>query len=473
MTTTKRSWEAYEESYRAKEMKRLADWIQAGESGAVVGLVGCGRSNLLGFLCYRPEVLDNYLPAETHRPAPIPVDLNDLPAHNLATLYRIILRAFDRVSDHLEPTMQRTVKQLYQAHLPERDPFVTQSALHDLLLLFQAQQTRVVLVLNRFDRFCNRATPQMINTLRALRDNFKDTLCYLVGMRQEVAYLDNPEALGDMYDLLDSQVCWVGTMSPEDARFVVHQATHAAAQPPSEVEIEAILKLTGNFPALTRTVSQWWLTGPPTLPPTQWAKLLQARSPIRYRLDQLWEGLTQEEQYVLAKIQGLQTTQKDKDLKQGFQKLAEAHRDGLQRVLEKGLCLPVKVGWQIFGELLFSYVETLEGRPLGTIWLDEHGQIFQGSEPITALPNLQYKILEFFIKHPYKRNDYYTIISNCWPADVSAEGVTTVAVQFHIRELRKLLEPNPAKPVYIINWRGNRAEFHEGGYLFYPEGRPN
>jgi hypothetical protein len=34
--------------------------------------------------------------------------------------------------------------------------------------------------------------------------------------------------------------------------------------------------------------------------------------------------------------------------------------------------------------------------------------------------------------------------------------------------LRKKVEPNPASPCYIINWRGQP----EGGYQFFPEGRP-
>ena len=48
---------------------------------------------------------------------------------------------------------------------------------------------RVVLVVNRFDRFCETSTPQMVNSLRTLRDRFKETLSYIVGMRQEVIYL--------------------------------------------------------------------------------------------------------------------------------------------------------------------------------------------------------------------------------------------------------------------------------------------
>lgn len=71
-------------------------------------------------------------------------------------------------------------------------------ALYDLLRLFEEAEIQVVLVLNRFDRFCETATPQMLNTLRGLRDTFRGTLSYIVGMLQEARYLSEPTDLCDM-----------------------------------------------------------------------------------------------------------------------------------------------------------------------------------------------------------------------------------------------------------------------------------
>jgi hypothetical protein len=47
-------------------------------SGAVVGLAGAGKSNLLGFLCGRPEVVRSYL-APPASVVLVPADLNNLP----------------------------------------------------------------------------------------------------------------------------------------------------------------------------------------------------------------------------------------------------------------------------------------------------------------------------------------------------------------------------------------------------------
>lgn len=125
---SKRAWEAYPSTYRAREMKILSSWIQAGESGSAIGLAGAGKSNLLGFLSHRPEmIVEQYL----------------------------------------------------------TDPFLSQSALREALFWFQEKEIRLALILDPFDQFCQDAPTQVLDNLRGLRDSFKNTLSYLTGLRKE------------------------------------------------------------------------------------------------------------------------------------------------------------------------------------------------------------------------------------------------------------------------------------------------
>src|SRR5512137_2688507 len=102
-------WDSFPPTYRAAEMQTLARWILTGRSGSVVGLPGCGRGNLLGFLCYRPEALRAYLPPNAGPVALVPVDLNQLPSNDASVLYRVILRSFYWMRDYFDPAMQETV----------------------------------------------------------------------------------------------------------------------------------------------------------------------------------------------------------------------------------------------------------------------------------------------------------------------------------------------------------------------------
>jgi hypothetical protein len=454
--------------YRKKEMEILAEWILAGESGSVVGLAGCGRSNLLDFLCHRPEVLATYLPDEAGPVVLIPIDLNDLPANDSSTLYRLILRSFywerKRFAQHLADTITR----LYQENRTSPDPFVSQSALYEVLFAFKHQQNQVVLILNRFDRFCQRTTPEMLNTLRSLRDRFKDTLCFIGGMRQEVAYLPESSALGDMYELLDSN-CWVGAMSDSDAEYVIKKATRTAKTPPTEEEYQKMLALTGNFPALLKPIGNWWLRT--QLPINEWptATALAIQHRFEYRLARLWSGLTQEEQFALSAVQRWQVEaakekKKQSTLEKELAKLNEDHSAVLKRLVDKGVCDQTGAEWQIRGELLAAYISRVGPYSRGGIRLDAKTEtIYQGMTELKDLPPLEYNLLRFLIDHPYKPHPYSKLMNTIW-----AEDRTRNELFLLVRSLRQKIELTLSEPRYLVNRKGNP----EGFYQFYPEGRP-
>ena len=460
--TISQSWAAYPPTYRAREMKILSNWIVSGESGSVVGLNGCGRANLLSFLCYRPEVLQTYLAPQIKRVALIPIDLNNLPANDLSTLYRVILRSFYRVCDQFEPTLQQKITDFYHETRAQQDPFLAQSGLQDLLLVFQAEQFKVVLVLNRFDVFCQVATLQMVNTLRGLRDDFKDTLCYIIGMAQEVAYLPDPTILGDMYELVDNYVCWLGAMNEADGRNLIARATHSATAPPSATEMLTMLSLTGGFPALLRAACQWWLTTDHRPPHSEWSTTLLAELSIQHRLRKIWVGLTQEEQYILAELHKLQPANPR-------QKFGQQHRPILIRLAEKGVCNRSETGWCVSGELLASFVAEVKGRSRGRIWLDDQtGEIYQGQTLVQNLTALEQSVLSFLVKRPRIRHTKTDLIINTWPDELRQQGVTDNSLYQVVSTIRREIEPDPTAPSYLINWRGKP----EGGYQFFPEGRP-
>lgn len=477
-----RAWKSYPATYRAEEMHILANWIVAGESGSVVGLVGSGRSNLLGFLCQRPDVLQQYLPPEASLTTLIPVDFYNLPANDLSSLYRTILHAFYWNRDQFDPGIQQTITDLYLENRAAVDAFLPQRALYELLGLFQEQKWQVVLVLNRFDHFCQTATPQMINTLRGLRDSFKDTLCYLVGMLQDVVYLPDTATLGDMYELLDSHVCWVGALTENDAQHMLNSLMQTAPAQPGRDEVTVMMALSGRFPILLKAISAWWLTNVNRPAATDdWAEALLAEDQIQYRLDRMWNGLTQEEQLALSEVQKLQSqagiTQMGADqssvelsskLLNAFRNLAKQQQLALRRLSAKGLCFQSGPGWWISGGLLAAYVARVEGRVRGRIWVDETARcVYQGQDLIEGLTALQYEILSFLVKNPRIKHTQDDIIDNAWPEEEQRAGITPNALQVHIASLRKKIEPNPAKPRYLITWHGR-----PGGYQFFPEGRP-
>lgn len=464
----------YTSTYRTNEMRVLASWVASGVSGSVVGLIGCGRSNLLRFVCEHPAVLHSYLPPMQQQVVLVSVDLYDLPSDTLADLYRTLLHAFYWIREQLPPVLAQKVYDLYLEHRAITDAFVTQKALYELLLAFQRAQTRVVLVMNRFDYFCTTSTPQMVNTLRGLRDRFKETLSYIVGMRQEVAYLSDPTVLGDMYELFDSHICYVGAMTADDSRDVLASLVRAAPFKLSDTQTATILRLSGGFPSLLKVIGQWWMLSASHLPQSDdWGAILIDDVAVQHRLERLWQGLTQEEKLALSEVHKHHLTSQ-----QALQVRAEAmplpsasYKRSLsvvQRLFEKGCCVYDGFAWRINGELLAAFVQRYTGRIRGRIWLDEMaGLIYQGEQQIEGFTPLEFAILRFLILHPRMRHTSDTIIDNTWPEDDNREAITPNNLQVHISSIRKKIEPNPAKARFLITWHGR-----PGGYLFFPEGKP-
>ncbi|MCB0208005.1 MAG: winged helix-turn-helix domain-containing protein [Anaerolineae bacterium] len=468
-----RSLRIYEDTYRTKEIKLLANWILAGESGTVVGLPGCGRSNLLSFFCHRPEIVRSHLPEQAQSFVVVPVELNDLLVNEFSAFYRIILRAFARVTDLFPSELQSSVTALYEQHQREQDFFVSQSAVYDVLKLCQRHQVQVVLVLNRFEDFCHNATIQMINALRALRDNFKDSLCYIVGMPQQVTYLPDPSILGNMYEILDSRICWVGAMAESDARQLVFQETYAATVSPTDEAITKFLTLTGHFPALLKAVCQWWLTESDRPAMDEWLESLLVNPTIQHRLAKIWYALSQEEQLALSDVHKFHlrmgtSNPQAKSFKEAVEALNAQQYRVLKRLETKGLCTSIERAWYVSGELLERYVADMGGQSRGRIWKSEHDEIFQGAKRLKDLTPLEYNALDFLIRKPYKKHTKDEIIANCWSDVENYAGVDDTALFQMIRQLRLKIEPNPGEPCYIINWRGKP----QGGYRFFPEGRP-
>ncbi|MEM7128715.1 MAG: helix-turn-helix domain-containing protein [Chloroflexota bacterium] len=499
-------WMQLPTTYRQREASQIATWIESGASGCVVGLAESGRSNLLTFLCHRRDVLEEYL-SRGRQVTLIPIDLFNLPANDLSNLYRTILHAFYWERDCVPPDLHAYATELYMANRASVDPFLPQMATYDLLRAFEDADQQVVLVLNRFDRFCATATPQMLNTLRGLRDSFKSTLTYIVGMLQEVIYLANEAEVGDMYDILDRRVCWVGTMTDKDAGEMLLRDVLPKEIAPTSAEMNAILQLSGCFPGLIRTVGFWWLNNARAnasnekIPIEGWQDALLQEPSIQFRLERIWNSLTQEEQLALSETQKLEqqliqagclpsrfaspTLTSSTDaihlpssstaspklpaaLKKALEGLVNHYGYALSRLATKGLCKQVDSIWTIQSRLVAAFVEIHKGRAKGRIWVDEQTkQLHQGQETLQDVTGLQHAILAFMVQNARARLTYDDIISNAWPEEEQRDGISDNALQVHIRSIRKRIEPNPAKPNYLVTWRGT-----PGGYIFYPEGRP-
>lgn len=446
----------YASFYRSREIIELAEWVRAGSSGSIVGLAGSGKSNLMFVLGREPERLRQYLDANVPTVAVITVDLNNLADDRVATLYRLIIRAMFEARDQFDTALQALIASQYEAHKLSIDPFITQNAVRDLLQQSRERNMRLLFLFDQFDTFCQLATPAMTNSLRGLRDAFKEHLCYIVGMRQSLASFANPNVLGELYELLDLHTLWLGPMSHESCIQMVLLETRLAKKSLTDKEIEKLVQLTGGFPSLIKAACQWWLSLSIPVPVARWESNLLNLSAMQYRLQEIWHGLDGDEQSLLIEL-----IQERLDLQQ--------QSPSWNQLIRKGVCIYVDGQWRVAGDLLKRFVETAVSPLDGTLWFDDMtGNIFKGEAIVREMAPLEQSVLQFLLNNPFQRHTKTDIIVNAWPKELRSLGVTDDSLYQVVAALRRKIEPNPSKPSYLVTWRGRP----EGGYQLYPNGSP-
>jgi hypothetical protein len=466
--SSRRVLETYPSNYRTKEIKALAYWIRAGESGSIIGLAGAGKSNLIGFLSRQSEVMMHYLKEPSLKLALILVDLNNLPGNDLATLHRVILRSLYEACGQLaviEESLPATIQDLYRKVEEKTDPFVSQSALREALFLFREKGIRLVLMLDPFDPFCQSATTQVLDNLRGLRDSFKATLSYIVGLRHELAYIRDPIEIGELYEILDTHVCWLGAMERDDARWVISQVEEGMGQSFGDEQIKWLINLTGGYPALLRAASLWLARVPSTLDRSVWEKQLLTEPSIQNRLNDLWQGLTGEEQAALSALQMALAIGADKERRENLRQTEEKHQYAFARLQTKHLCTKTDTGLMIFSPLFTKFIAGVKGTIAGKIGHDPKiDRFFRGERELTDLSEQDRRLLRHFLDYPLAVHSVDDLIDAAW-TEYDSGGVSNAAVQQAIRHLRKRIELNPAKPCYLTTQHGS-------GYRFFPEGAP-
>ncbi|MCB0084077.1 MAG: response regulator transcription factor, partial [Caldilineaceae bacterium] len=425
-------WLDYRPTYRVEEVKAILQWVRTGASGSVIGLNGSGKSDLIGFLCHRTDVLQRHLGHAAHQVTLLPMDLNNLPDNTLAALFRVILRTFYEYQQRFDSETRWLISHLYIANRAATDPFLSQSALRELLLYLQQRRHRVVFALDRFDLFCSMVTSEMGDALRGLRDSFKDTLSYIASMRLGLSYLPEPELLGDLHRLLDQHVCYVGPMSERDTRETILRRTDVAAEPPSAPEMAQIWRLSGGYPSLVLVICRWWLSQTVRVPLAHWPDRLLAQASVRHRLEDIWAGLTQEEQVVMTAVQKSALLDRHEQSTVGQQ-----HAHVLAHLAERKLCIRQEGSWRIFSELLAAHVAKVGGYSRGKISFDTTTKtLYHGTESLSGLTPKEQALLQYLVGQPYQQHSYTDLIVAVWNEEERYHGVSNDSLYQLARTLR-------------------------------------
>ena len=241
-------WDDYPADYRTSQVQRILSAVQAGESAAVIGLSGSGKSNLLGYLAHR------WGKAGT-RPRLVLVDCNRLTDPSSSGFYRLVRAALGDLST-------------------APNELITLEALLDQIL---AAPSPLGLLLDRFDALTEQTHSSIYSNLRALRDDHKYELAYVIATRHPL------DPHNELAELFFAHTLWLGPLSESDTAWnVARYAQRSGLNWDIEVRRQMAV-LSGGYPALLRAICEAHTDGCP-LSTTD----LSQHPAVQRRLDEFW-----------------------------------------------------------------------------------------------------------------------------------------------------------------------------------------
>ncbi len=288
-------WDSYPENYRSAEIQEIVAAVQAGECISLIGLSGAGKSNLLGYL--------------VHRSTPsgirfIHVDCNYLSGADPTSLFTAILEGLDALTSS-SATLQGIIKAVRAT--------------------LETTGNKLCFIFDRFELFdlSSEGYKVIANNLRALRDNFKYELTYILSMRHPL----EPE--NELAELFLAHTLWLGPLTTSDAKWSVQQYAGRHELQWNDAITEKIVSISGGYPSMLRAVCEAASAGIPFK-----ESELRKFNSVERRLDEFWADAPDDVALKESRLQELSLFQKVSKTRGGNQELTAAE----QRLLDHLKC---------------------------------------------------------------------------------------------------------------------------------------
>ncbi len=419
-------WDAFPANYREHEVAQIDAWIDAVESGLIVGLSGAGKSNVLGFVAHRLKGHGTLL-----RPL---LDLNRLPEPTLAAFLRQLLAALDdTASAGLPSDALVKLRGITDRGLAQTDAFLLGRSVEAALALLCGEMgLRTVILMDRFDVALERFEASFFNNLRAWRDAHKTRLTYVVAARRDWPDWPNLPALSEFTDLIAGRTCWVGALSPGDLRW---NLVRFAGEKPTKKLVERMAELSGGHAGLLKAL---WAAGAASSVSSKGAGGIEARPSewlkhggVRRQCQELWDDLP-------ATVQ---------------ESLRSWQAGGAKNyLLNTGLSDGSNGEPHLTSSVFAAFVREQAGIGAGVLRRDAAtGQVFRGGVRLSIeLTPHEDQLLAYMLAHPGEVCDKDALAEAVWPDEVRVEGIRDDRLAQLVRRLRDKVEPDPHTPRYIV-----------------------
>jgi DNA-binding winged helix-turn-helix (wHTH) protein len=434
-------------TFRQEIIKPIMTAIAAGESCALVGAGSVGKSNLMRFLAL-PEVRQHYLEDGAEQYLFLYIDGNALLEASEWGVYELMLHRVVEAVGTQEEAEAAQLDDLYQrAVSKEGRGLILRYLDRALKILCRRLNHRLVFLFDEFDAVFQFLDRHFFAALRALRDEHKYRLVYVIATRQEFSRLCDVRDSEAFHELFSNKnTLGLGPYSEEDARHMIARLSARAGGSLSETAIEQLLDLTGRHPGLIRA-GFWSLVVDPSIPPDHFSRELLGDAGVWDECRRIWDGLDQDEQAALVEL------------------CEEVWPPGSGKAVTellrlKGLIISQgqKSMPRIFSPLFKDFVADQDTPYVEGLVVDLVSRTVrvQGYDITQSLTRLEYELLAYLYQRRCQVCTRDEIIAALYP-DEHFDPDTAVSdnrVDTMVGRLREKIEPDRRRPRYLLSVRG-------------------
>ena len=428
---------------RQTQIEAVLHTVAAGNCCAVHGLSNTGKSPLLRSLA-RPENQARFAEYAGRPGALIYVDCNRVVELSATGFYEVVLRSLlEYVQDPLTPPTAApdllSLMHDYHTRITAGTPFQASLAFNSALAdLTTRMNLSLVLLLDEFDEVYAALEDRTLLNLRALKDHSGDQLVYVTATVRPLA---ESRAPGDneFAELFAGYALNLGLLAPADAARVIQRFGGSRLPAPFT---EAVLRLAGGHFGLLTALTQAALReahASPAPAPTRLAADLTARAECL----KLWNQLRPEEQGALTSLvtspeEGLSTPDRE-------------------RLENLGLAVAEHGQPRLFSELFVNFVRHQSALPAqggqGVLVDEDAGEVWVDGARVTILTDLEYRLMRLLFQRRDRLTTKDMIVEAVWGGDY-LDRVDDARIEKLVSRLRAKIEPDPAKPRYLLTQRG-------------------
>lgn len=345
--------------FRSRVCAEILSTVAKGESCTVIGVGSSGKSNVARHIV-DGEVRARALGAAGAKTLGVYCNFGDYASSTPQSLQLVLLEAIRRAAfpggEKPEGAALRAeITRLWEMATVADAALRVFAYLRDAvdLVLNRGGVDRIFFVLDDFDKALASATPAALNSLRKLRDDFKNRLAYVVVAWKELQFTRKPTTdYKDFYELVCNRVHPVGPYDAADAQRMIDRLASGASGAPRvwpAAERDRMVWLSGGHAGILAMVYQAAEQGPVSVLSPDAERKFARRPKVSLACETIWDSLDAQERAGLEGVIGA----------------AVPGESTAGRLQKKGLLIADGPRYRLFSPIFEAYLRNRHGAGQG------------------------------------------------------------------------------------------------------------